>query len=128
MPGYLLDTNVIIDALNGKRGRGALLKRLLLEGSVLGCCAVNIAEVYAGMRPQEEERTREFFRSLEYHDITPAIARQGGLLKRDWRRKGLTLSVLDTLVAAVALEYNLTLLTDNVKHFPMPEIRLFPLP
>ena len=29
---------------------------------------------------------------------------------------------------AMALEYRLPLLTDNRKHFPMPEIQLYPLP
>jgi hypothetical protein len=32
MTGYLPDTNVLVDALNGKRGRRELLRDLVLEG------------------------------------------------------------------------------------------------
>ena len=49
MAMYLLDTSVIIDALNGKRDRKALLAELVRKGDMLGCCGVNVTEVYAGM-------------------------------------------------------------------------------
>ena len=60
--------------------------------------------------------------------MTPEIARQAGLLRRDWRAKGYTLSYTDVTIAAVALANQSPLLTDNRKHFPMPELKLFPLP
>lgn len=60
MTTYLLDTSVIIDVLNGKRNRDALLKGLLDHGDLLACCPVNISEVYAGMRPKEESATEAF--------------------------------------------------------------------
>ena len=34
----------------------------------------------------------------------------------------------DATIAAVALVNRLVLLTDNQKHFPMPEINLYPMP
>src|ERR1044072_2836957 len=120
MTTYLLDTSVIIDVLNGKRNRDVLLKGLLSQGDLLACCAVNISEIYAGMRPKEETKTEAFLQSLEYYDITWDVARLAGLLKRDYSKKGQTLSLPDTIIAAVALEYNLMLITDNVKHYTMP--------
>jgi predicted nucleic acid-binding protein len=127
MTTYLLDTSVIIDVLNGKRNRDTLLKRLLSQGDLLACCAVNVSEVYAGMRPEEQARTEGLLQSLEYYDINWDVAKLAGLLKRDYSKKGMTLSLSDTTIAAVALEYNLTLITDNVKHYPMPQLRLYPL-
>lgn len=127
MTTYLLDTSVIIDVLNGKRNRDALLKGLLSQGDLLACCAVNISEIYAGMRPKEETKTEAFLQSLEYYDITWDVARLAGLLKRDYSKKGQTLSLPDTIIAAVALEYNLMLITDNIKHYPMPQLKLYPL-
>ena len=56
------------------------------------------------------------------------MAKRAGLLKRDYSKKGLTLSLPDTTIAAVALEYNLILITDNVKHYLMPQLKLYPLP
>jgi predicted nucleic acid-binding protein len=128
MTTYLLDTSVIIDVLNGKRNRDALLKELLSQGDFLGCCAVNVSEVYAGMRPKEEAKTETLMQSLEYYDINWEVARLAGLLKRDYSKKGQTLSLSDATIAAVALKYNLTLITDNVRHYPMPELRLHSLP
>ena len=128
MTTYLLDTSVIIDVLNGKRNRDQLLKGLLSQGDMLACCAVNVSEVYAGMRPKEEARTEELLQSLEYYEISWKVARQAGLLKRDYSKKGQTLTLSDATIAAVALEYNLTLITDNLKHYPMPQLKLYPLP
>lgn len=128
MATYLLDTNVIIDALQGRRSRDSLLQELILNGHLLGCCAINVSEVYAGVRPGEEGRTKEFLTSLEYYEITWEIARLAGLLKRDYARKGITLALADTTIAAVAITNRLPLLTDNVKHYPMKELKLYPLP
>jgi len=60
--------------------------------------------------------------------VTAAIARQAGLLRRDWQKKGHTLSYSDVTIAAIALSNDVPLLTDNRKHFPMPELHLMPLP
>ena len=128
MATYLLDTSVIIDALNNKRNRRRLLLDLLRQGHLLACCPINIAEVYAGLRPKEETATEEFLRTLEYYHITWPVARMAGLLKRDHHRKGVTLTIADATIAAVAMVHELTLLTDNVKDFPMKGIALYPLP
>ena len=128
MATYLLDSSVIIDALNGKRGRHLLLEELLRHGHLLACCSVNVTEVYAGMKPPEEGLTEEFLRSLDYYPVTWEIARLAGLLRRDYARKGVNLGLADTTVAAVAISNRLPLLTDNVRHYPMKVVELYPLP
>ena len=95
---------------------------------MLACCSVNITEVYAGLRAGEEKGTATFLDSLQFLPVTPAIARHAGLLRRDWRAKGKTLSYADVTIAAVALANRAPLLTDNRKHFPMAELKLLPLP
>ena len=128
MATYFLDTSVIIDALNNKRGRRDLLLDLLRQGHLLACCAINVAEVFAGLRPKEEKTTEEFLRSLEYYHITWPVARLAGLLKRDRGKKGIMGSVADATIAAVAIAHELPLLTDNVKDFQMKDLTLYPLP
>jgi predicted nucleic acid-binding protein len=117
MATFLLDTCVIIDALNNKRGRPALLLDLVKFGHVLACCPINITEVYAAMRPKEEAATEEFLASLQHVPITPPAARLAGEFKRG-----------DVIIAAVAVHNQLTLLTDNTKDFPMAGLSLYPLP
>jgi predicted nucleic acid-binding protein len=112
----------------GWYGRTEFLEQVMEQGYLFGCCAVNLREVYAGLRPEEEDRAATFLSSLEYLPITPEIAREAGVLRRAWMKKGQTLSYTDVTIAAGAFTKEVPLLADNRKHFPMPELRLFPLP
>jgi tRNA(fMet)-specific endonuclease VapC len=125
---FLLDTTLIVDAINGKRGRAEFLDDLLAQRNLLACCSINVTEVYAGMRPHEAKVTGEVLRSLRFYEVTWDIARHAGELKNEWAKKGHTISLPDITIAAVALANGLTLATDNRKHFPMPGLRLLPLP
>ena len=127
MPTFLLDTSVIVDALNGKRNRKQQLGQLLNQGDILACCSINVAEVYAGMRPPEAASTDLFLRSLAYYEITWEIARKAGELRYKHARLGRTLSLADTFIAAVALIHRLILITDNLKDYPMAGLRLLSL-
>jgi predicted nucleic acid-binding protein len=125
---FLLDTTVIIDAINGKRGRNTFLDQLLAQRNLLACCSINVTEVYAGMRPHEAKSTEAFLRSLKFYEVTWEIARRGGELKREWAKKGQTIALPDVTIAAVALANGLTLVTDNRKHFPMLDLQFLHLP
>lgn len=125
---FLVDTSVLIDALNGKRRRSEALQDLLQQGHMLASCAITVAEVYAGMHPSEAKPTNALLSGLRYYDMTDEVARIAGRFKYDWARKGQILSLADVLIAATAFHYHLTLITDNAGHFPMPEITLHNLP
>ena len=124
----LLDTSVLIDALRHRHGRRELLADLVRSGHTLTTTALNIAEVYAGMRPNETQGTEALLGQLDSYDLTATSARRAGALKQQWAKKGLTLALADMIVAALALEHGCTLMTDNRKDFPMPELDQFDLP
>jgi hypothetical protein len=124
---YLLDSNIIIDVLNRRRGRDLLVTDVVTKGNIIAGCPINVIEVYSGLRPDEEENARAFMSELEYYQITYAIAEQAGRMRCRYRREGITLSLPDATIAAVAIAHDLTLITDNVKDYPMPELRLYPL-
>jgi predicted nucleic acid-binding protein len=65
---------------------------------------------------------------LQFFPVTFAVASLAGLLKRDHVKKGITLAATDVTIAAVAIHNQLTLITDNRKHYPMKELILYPLP
>jgi predicted nucleic acid-binding protein len=90
--------------------------------------ALNVVEVYMGIRVGEEDETGLLFSSLECFELDAYSARAAGLLKNAWARKGKTISLQDAIVAAIAIERGCALMTDNRKDFPMPELKLFPLP
>jgi predicted nucleic acid-binding protein len=125
---YLLDTSVIIDALNQKHGRWQLLASLVGAGDTLACSVVTLTEIYAGVRPNELSLTEQFLDGLEHYQLDARLARDAGLLKNEWGKPGRTLGVVDLIIAATALAHNIMLMTDNRKHFPMTQLALYPLP
>ena len=124
----LLDTSVLIDVLRRKRQRRELVADLARAGHTLSTTVLNVAEVYAGMRVGEEPDAEGLFVNLRLYELSGLSARLAGKLKNTWSRSGRTLTLADTIVAAIAIENKCQLLTDNQKDFPMPEIDLYPLP
>jgi predicted nucleic acid-binding protein len=124
----LLDTSVLIDVLRLRNRRGEFLADLVRSGHTLSTTTLNIAEVYAGMRPAEEGTTEALLSGLESYELSGQSARLAGRLKNAWARKGRSLTLADTIVAAIAIESGCLLLTDNRKGFPMPEVQFYPLP
>jgi predicted nucleic acid-binding protein len=128
MMQLLLDTSVLIDALRLRHRRRELLAELVQAGHTLATTALNVAEVYAGMRSDEVQRTEALLGALDCYDLTGTTGRRAGALKQHWARKGRTLTLADMIVAAIALERGCTLMTDNRKDFPMQELDKFDLP
>lgn len=124
MPDYLLDTTAIIDYLRDKSGIAELLERFCVEGGLLCCTPINIVEVYAGMKNKEKEATDEFLNSLECYDVNREIAKLAGDLKRNYFKRGITLSTPDVLIAATAIMKHLILVTNNAKHFPIERLMI----
>lgn len=93
MAVYLLDSGIIMDVLNGKRGRAEAVNQLLRDGSEMACCSINVTEVYAGLRPGEDAKTERLLRSLRFYAVTWEIARQAGELQNYWRQQGRTLAL-----------------------------------
>lgn len=118
----LVDTSVLIDVLRDRAGRPTILQRLVQRGSLLCSCDITLAEVFAGMLDKERAATDALVDSLYYVPSEPEVVRTAGLLRRDWRRKGAALTLADAFLAALALRHGLVFLTDNVKHFPMPDL------
>ena len=74
MGAVLLDTSVILDHLKGRFRQTEQLDQLVAQRHLMACCAVHIIEVYAGLRPGEEEKTEAFVDSLEFFPVTAVIA------------------------------------------------------
>ena len=124
----LLDTSVLIDALRHRHRRRELLADLVQAGHALATSALNVAEVYAEMRPDEAQGTEAFLSVLDCYELTGRSGRRAGALKQQWAKKGRTLALADMIVAAIALDRGCTLMTDNRKDFPMEELDKFNLP
>lgn len=124
----LIDSSVLIDALRLRHGRRELLSQLVRDGHSLATSAINIAEIFAGMRPEEERNTEALLTLFQCHEITGSAGRLAGKLKNTWGRKGKSLTLTDMTIAAVAIEQGCVLMTDNLKDFPMDNLSLYSLP
>lgn len=128
MMQILIDSTVLIDTLRCRLGRRELLSQLVRDGHILTTSAINVAEVFAGMRLEEEEQTEAMLHLLHCYEITGATGRLAGKLKNRGARRGKTLTLTDTTVATVAIENGCVLMTDNLKDFPMEDLQLYSLP
>jgi predicted nucleic acid-binding protein len=121
---YLLDTNVLILHLRDHPDLTALLTGWS-ETHVLCVSMVTRTEVLAGMHPHEEKRTLDLLDSLVSLVVDEAIADRAGRLIYGYARRGVQFSFADALIAATALQHDLTLVTTNAKHFPIPDLHLY---
>jgi len=121
---YLLDSDVIIAYLRGLEQAVDFVNNLLRDGAMMGCCSVNVTEIYAGMRKKERNITEKLINSLRFFPANLGTAKFAGDMIRDLRSKGKTLTLADAIIAAVAIQNDLILATYNKRHYAMPGIAL----
>ena len=125
--GVLLDTDVIIEVLRGRRRIAEAILGLEAAGVRTYACAVSWAEVHAGLRPGEEALTQAFLAQRAKVVIDADTGRRAGqYLARYGRSHGL--EVADALIAAAATTAGLALWTQNRRDYPMPDLRFYTPP
>ena len=127
MPRYLLDSNILILALRGRTEALDLLAQICEQDDGYISVVTRI-EILAGMRPREEMATTELLASLPSLAVDPAVADRSGRLIRDSALQGAQLTFADALIAATALEHDLTLVTTNARHFQIAGLLLQSFP
>ncbi|TAL22225.1 MAG: type II toxin-antitoxin system VapC family toxin [Nitrospirae bacterium] len=127
MNDYLLDSDVIIWFLRGKKEVVAFLKNLPKE-RLLGCSPLSIIEIKLGVRKGEEDATNQFFNALKIWEMDREIAEEAAGYIVSYRKKGIALDFVDATIAATCKLRNLTLLTYNSDHYPMQDIAKYKMP
>src|SRR5712691_8120906 len=117
---FLIDTDWVIDHLNGVTQVTRRLTELQPQGLALS--VVSAAELWEGAYfsrdPKRSQETLEAFLSgLEVLGLDEEICKRFGQLRGSMRKRGQTIGDFYLLIAATALHHNLTLLTNNRKHF-----------
>jgi predicted nucleic acid-binding protein len=87
-------------------------------------CAVNIEEVMRGAHREDQEWGLRFLGAMHLAPLGRAEGVRAGEWRREYARKGVTLSQADCLIAAAAMGVGARLATANPKDFPMPELEL----
>jgi len=116
---YLVDADWLIDAAIGRPAAVRTLERLSSDGLSV---SIILAEVYEGaFSTSDPEATltefREFLGDYAHLPLTDPIIERFARLRAALRRQGQLIPDMDLLIAATALEAELTLVTRNVRHF-----------
>ena len=99
MTKIVLDTDVLIDVLRGREAARTFLQDVA-DRFVPCCSVISVAELYAGMRPEEEVGTRTLLAGLVIIPLTQEIAEVAGRFKP--RTTSRRLELADCRVAAIA--------------------------
>ena len=125
MVRYLLDTDVLIDY---SKGVGAVVSQVQaweMGGDDIGISRVQVAEFFSGIRPSDRSAGITFLSAFRRWSITEPAALQAGRYRYDFARQGIRIATPDAIIAGVARTAPATLVTRNVRDFPMTDIRIF---
>ena len=122
MKKLIFDTDVLIDILKNNRKTIEQVRQLTQEAEELYCSTINLAEIFAGMRPNEEGQTKQLLEGLSYFDVIIQVAELAGRMK--FKTKTHTLWLDDCLIAATAILNECILVTKNIKHYPFSALKL----
>jgi tRNA(fMet)-specific endonuclease VapC len=129
---HLIDTDWIIHYLHG---HGEIVKELisLSKKNGLAISIVSLAELYEGIYYStdplgNENALEEFLTGVSILGVDDEICKIFGRERGRLRKKNKIVSDFDLLIGSTCLNYNLTLLSSNRKHFEMIEgLQIYPL-
>jgi predicted nucleic acid-binding protein len=128
MSGFLLDTNCISEVVRPRAEPRVLEWLGAADETLLYLSVLTLGEIRKGVAglPQSKRRTElEVWLQVELQarfsgrivPIDAAVCDRWGLLAAEAKRKGKVLATMDGLLAATALQFNLTLVSRNANDF-----------
>jgi len=117
---YLLDTDTVVYILKGHPTVEQNLQRHPHDPMKL--CVTTLMELYYGAYKSRKvtsnlAKVRTLDRSLEILPVGQEVVETFGMEKAKLERHGTPLDDFDLLLGCCALAHNLTLVTNNVRHF-----------
>jgi tRNA(fMet)-specific endonuclease VapC len=128
MTAYLLDTNHVGMAVNRASVVGQRILEARLAGIRLGTCLPVLCEVEAGLRQVRHKvkyrrNLNHLLVQLRLWPVDLNTARIYGDLYMQVRRRGRVLSQVDIMIAALARQMKLTILTTDRDFEALPDIQ-----
>ncbi len=119
---YLVDTNVLILAINKKEPDYSFLQQIIMKNE-LHLSVVSVGEFLSRSTFEEEEELEKLIKNFPVLLVDLETAR----LAAEYRKKFLKkkrIQLLDYFIAAQAKLNNLILITRNIVDFPMKDIKI----
>jgi predicted nucleic acid-binding protein len=134
--GFLLDTNIISELVKPKPEANVTEWIENTDESLLNLSVLTLGEIRRGIASLTQSRRRATLESWLDKDlrarfdgrilvIDQEVADRWGLLTAAARNSGIVLPVIDGLLAATALEHNLTLVTRDTGQIPAMGVAVF---
>ena len=118
-----LDTSFLIDLLNGHAGATAKAELLDREGEAACISAPALAEYLDGAHFLGGVYLQEAVQLIAGRDVMP-FDKEAGILaaqvRADLRRKGVSLAMIDAMIAALALRHHHVLVTRDTAFAGIP--------
>ena len=136
MSGFLLDTNIISELVKPRPEANVTDWIEGTDESLLYLSVLTLGEIRRGIAVLAQSRRRATLEAWLEKDlrarfegrilaIDHEVADRWGLLTAAARDSGTVLSVIDGLLAATALEHNLTLVTRDTRQIPSIGVAVF---
>ena len=136
MSGFLLDTNIISELVKPKPEAKVTTWIEDTDESLLYLSGLTLGEIRRGIAGLPQSRRRATLEAwldkdlrTRFEDrilaIDQEVAHRWGLLTAAARNNGIVLPVIDGLLAATALEHNLTLVTRDTGQIPSMGVAVF---
>lgn len=119
---FLPDTNTLIYGLAKKKPFDLLLGEWIRKKN-LALSAIVVAEVLAGINLKEAEPFEALLDKFGSLPVDTAVAKIAASYRREFLKKGHNLKLPDCLIAATAKFYRATLVSFDLKDFPMDDIK-----
>lgn len=123
---YLLDSTFVIDYLRGDPDAIERYRRMFDAGDEPLTTEIVVCEVATGARAHPDPDLTAFLEPLEFVQPGPEAALLAGSWRADARRRGLSLSLADALIAGAAEATGAVVLTRNVRDFALTPVRVEP--
>ena len=128
---YLLDTDWVVDHLAGRSEAVDLVATLAPDGIAISI--ITYVEVFEGILggrdPRQAERVlRQFLEGVDVIGISRTVARRAAAIRVGLRRRRVPIDhrAMDLLIAATAVEHDLTLVSRNTRDYgDIPVLRLY---
>jgi predicted nucleic acid-binding protein len=121
--GYLIDSDIIIEILRGNKKIKASFDAIKSHNTNIYYSPVSKAEIFAGAFEKEKDDIKIFFNQMLCLDITDTVGEKAGNFLNSFS-KSHNIGLGDALMAATAILYGLELITQNIRHYPMPDITI----
>ncbi len=117
-----VDSDILIWHLRGSEEARRLLKDYIQDPEVeLWIGAMQRAEILFFMRKEEEEITLDLLSLFKTQPVDEAIIDQASLFFRKWNPSH-GMDPNDAILAATVAIYGGRIVTQNVSHYPMPDL------